>query len=109
MLGLRSRASSKPVLREQSTDGYLQEIAGDCRDRTGAAAGADGRGPLEGGCGGCQNATVANSTAPTPKYTVDWFQRSPLLVNAEGASALVLTARLRTFGVSEMRFRSRFE
>jgi hypothetical protein len=35
-----------------------------------AAAGADGRGPLE---GGCPNAAVASSAAPTPKYTVDCF------------------------------------
>jgi hypothetical protein len=48
-----------------------------CGAGEGAAAGADGRGPLESGCGGCPNAAVASSAAPTPKYTVDCFNAFP--------------------------------
>jgi hypothetical protein len=44
-----------------------------CGAGDGAAAGADGRVPLVDGCGGCPNAAVASSTAPTPKHTVDCF------------------------------------
>jgi hypothetical protein len=37
------------------------------------APGADGREPLDGGCGGCAKATVANSATTTTKHRVDGF------------------------------------
>jgi hypothetical protein len=45
----------------------------DCSGGEGAAPGADDRGLLAGGCGGCAKAMVANSVAATPKLTVDRF------------------------------------
>ena len=44
-----------------------------CGGGEGMVPGADGREPLDGGCGGCAKTTVANSAAATPKHRVDGF------------------------------------